>query len=384
MSRLYIKGIGMMVGMIFGAGIFALPYVFSKAGLFWGIAHLVISFLLLLFLHLLYAEISYFTKGRHRFTGYVEIFLGKTAKQFAFITTVLSYYGSILVYGLLSGILFSNFFGGSYRFEISLLFFIVTGFFIFLKMTKIAEINFYLTVPIFCFIIYLIIVALPSVKIDNFLYNLNFDFKSDWFLPYGVWLFALCGFAAVPEVRDIFFESKLKYFKRTIIMSLVLSAIFYSLFVFAVWGASNDKTTQDALTGILYVLGQKAFIIGSLIGFLAVFTSCVSMAIDMRNIFRFDYKLPRTLSIFLTMVPPVILFLLGTNDFVRILDIIGALGLGSLGVFIILMTRKLRERLKNKDTELISLPEDGEYMKPRLISQALVLVGILVGVIIEL
>lgn len=373
-----------MVGMIFGAGIFALPYVFSKAGFFWGIVHFTISFLLLLFLHLLYAEISYFTKGRHRFTGYVEIFLGKTAKQFAFITTILSYYGSILVYGLLSGILFSNFFGGFYKFEISLLFFVIIGFFIFLKMTKIAEINFYLTVPIFCFIIYLIIVALPSVKIDNFLYNLNFDFKLDWFLPYGVWLFALCGFAAVPEVRDIFFEAKLKYFKRAIITSLILSAVFYSLFVFAVWGSGNDKTTQDALTGILHVLGQNAFIVGSLMGFLAVFTSCVSMATDMRDIFRFDYKLPRTLSIFLTMMPPVILFLLGANDFVGIIDIIGVLGLGSLGVFIILMARKLRERLKNKDTDLVYLPEDGKYMKPKIISQAFVLAGILAGVIIEL
>ena len=36
MSRLYIKGIGMMAGLIIGAGVCALPYAFSQAGVFWG------------------------------------------------------------------------------------------------------------------------------------------------------------------------------------------------------------------------------------------------------------------------------------------------------------------------------------------------------------
>ena len=34
MSRLYIKGIGMMAGLIIGAGVFALPYAFFQAGVF--------------------------------------------------------------------------------------------------------------------------------------------------------------------------------------------------------------------------------------------------------------------------------------------------------------------------------------------------------------
>ena len=34
MPRLYIKGIGMMTGLIIGAGVFALPYAFSQAGVF--------------------------------------------------------------------------------------------------------------------------------------------------------------------------------------------------------------------------------------------------------------------------------------------------------------------------------------------------------------
>src|SRR3989338_6720640 len=51
MPRLYIKGIGMMAGLIIGAGVFALPYAFAQAGVFWGTVHLVISlFIVYLFL----------------------------------------------------------------------------------------------------------------------------------------------------------------------------------------------------------------------------------------------------------------------------------------------------------------------------------------------
>ncbi len=75
MLKLYFKGIGMMVGMMFGAGIFALPFAFSRAGFFWGMVLFAAAFLIMLFLHFLYAEVAYFTKGKHRFTGYAEIFL---------------------------------------------------------------------------------------------------------------------------------------------------------------------------------------------------------------------------------------------------------------------------------------------------------------------
>ncbi|MBU2218915.1 amino acid permease [Patescibacteria group bacterium] len=382
MTQLYIKGIGMMIGMIFGAGIFALPYTFSQAGLFWGIVHFIIAFLILLFLHFLYGEVAFFTKGRHRFTGYVEIFLGKRAKQFAFLTTMASYYGTLLVYGLLAGLFLSNFWQGNYKLQISLIFFIIAALVLLLRMVRIAEINFYLTVPLFGFIIYLLFVSLPSIKMGNFV-GVG-DINANWFLPYGVWLFALGGFAALPEVRDIFASSNIKHFKRGILISLAVSALFYFLFIFAVWGVSGISTSKDALSGLLGILGQKAFLIGSLIGFLAVFTSYLALAIDMKNIFRFDYGISRFFAWGLTVVPPVILFFLGATDFVRILGIIGVLGLGTLGIFIIFMARNLRKRIKQNDPG--DMLEDGkiEYSKPTKILQTIVLIAILAGVVYEL
>ncbi|MBU1160073.1 hypothetical protein KKD04_02745 [Patescibacteria group bacterium] len=382
MAQLYIKGIGMMIGMIFGAGIFALPFVFSQSGIFWGVTHFILVFLILIFLHFLYGEVAYYTKGRHRFTGYVEIFLGKKAKQLAFITTITSYYGTLLVYGLLGGVFLSNFLQGNYTREISLLFFVVAGLFLLLRMAKIAEVNFYLSIPLFGFIIYLLFVSMPSIKMENFINTGGIN--ANWFLPYGVWLFALSGFAALPEARDIFAGQGIRKFKKVILISLIVSAIFYFLFIFGVWGVSGLQTSEDALSGLAHLLGGKALMIGSLIGFLAVFTSYLALAIDMRGIFKFDYSLPKISAWLLTIIPPALFFLFGAVDFIRILGVIGALGFGSLGIFIILMSRELRKRIKNNDPGDVLEDVAMEYSRPNNSMQMIVLIAILVGVCYEL
>ena len=167
MNSLYIKGIGMMVGMIFGAGVFVLPFMFSQSGIFWGTVHFAVAFFIILVLNFLYAEVAYYTKGKHRFTGYTEIFLGKKAKHLAFVSTLFSYYGSLLIYGLLGGIFLSNFFqnGDSYRTAASVIFFAVGGILAFLNLRKIGAVNFYLTVPLFGFIVYLVAISFSFIRV---------------------------------------------------------------------------------------------------------------------------------------------------------------------------------------------------------------------------
>lgn len=387
MLKLYFKGIGMIVGLMFGAGVFALPYVFSKAGMFWGVFHFSIAFLILLFLYFLYSEIAYFTKGKHRFTGYVDFYLGKNAKKIAFFTTVASYYGSMLVYGLLGGFFITNIFNsflGIDQFKASVLFFMFGAVLVFLRLGKIAEINFYLTVPLFGFVAYLLFAALPEIRVENLFSNISFSFDDNWFLPYGVWLFSLGGFAVLPEVRDFFEKSRLKDFRKVIVISLTLSAVFYFIFIVAVWGASNNETTPDALSGLIAVLGRKALIIGSLVGFLSVFTSYLAISADLKSIFRYDYHFNRKLSWVFTVFPPVGLFMLGISDFTTIIGVVGALGLGVTGIFIILMANSFRRKVLRKESVEFLRPTNGHYMKANRFIKLVVVVAILSGVIYEL
>ena len=387
MSRLYLRGIGMMVGMIVGAGVFALPYAFARAGVFWGVFHLVITFLILLLLHQWYGEVAFYTKGKHRITGYAEIFLGKKAKFLAFLTTLGSYYGSLLVYGILGGLFLANvfnFFDGYTPFVFSITIFILGGCLAFLNFRKIAEINFYLTIPIFGFIAYLLVIALPHMEKSNFLPLTGVFANKDWFLPYGIWLFALTGFSALPETRDIFFGSSIKKFRRVIWVSILLAAIFYSVFIFTVLGTSGNSTTEDALTGVSAVLGARSLILGSIIGFLAVFTSYVALAADLKSIFKYDYKFSPMASWVVAVMPPAIIFLAGADGLVFILGLIGTFGIGVLGVFIILMRRSASKIAKNGEINGVLEPIDGGRIKTNGVLEGIVLVGIISAVIYDI
>jgi tyrosine-specific transport protein len=369
MAKTYLRGIGLLVGMIFGAGIFALPYVFLKAGVFWGLFHFALTFIILLFLHLLYGEVSYYTEGKHRFTGYVEMFLGKWAKELAFLTTIVSYYGSLLVYGLLAGLFLANIFTGLSSQSLAMLFFVFCGLLLFYRKGNTASINFYLTIPLFGFIIYLLFLALPHIKLANFSF---FNFTSDWFLPYGVWLFALSGFSVIPEIRDIFAKAPFAGFKKTITFGFMLAAVFFLVFIIAVYGTGGSATTEEALLGLGAVLGKNALLVGSLIGFLSVFGAFLALSLDMKNIFKIDYKIPNFLALALTVIPPLILFLMGASDFVKILGITGTLGMGVLGVFIILMSRKMRKI------------NTGDFIPTSRIFENFILFAVIAGVLFEL
>jgi amino acid permease len=338
----------------------------------------------LIFLQFLYAEVTYFTKGKHRLPGYVEIFLGKKAKAASFLISLAAFYGTLLVYGLLGGLFLSNIFGGYSATILSLAFFVVGSALVLLRIGRIAEINFWLTLPLFGFIIYLLFVAMPAINSANFFNSINFSFSGNWFLPYGIWIFSLAGFSVIPETREIFANAKFKDFRRVIFASVVLSAIFYFLFITAVWGVGGLATTQDALSGLFSVLGEKALVIGSFIGFLAVFTSFMALAIDLQNLFKHDYAKPKNFAWFLTVAPPVGLFLAGATNFSKIISLIGALGLGAMGIFIVFMSRTLERRIKEEKNDIINFPAKDELMPSPRFLENIVLLGVFAGVIYEL
>jgi len=338
----FLKGLGIIVGLMFGAGVFALPFAIAHAGVLWGVVHLLIALSLTIFLLFLYAEITYKTDGSHRFTGYVGRILGKKSKLVSFLVILGSYYATLPAYAILGGLFLSNFWKGTFSKEITVAFFVVGGILIFLRLSKVALINFYLTIPLFGFVVYLFFTALPAVDLSNFPLTLNgFSVKGAWFLPYGVWLFSLGAMAAIPETRDIFRGSPLKDFKKVIAVSVLLSALFYCLFIFAIVGVGGLGTSEDALSGIMGALGSKIILIGSAMGFLAVFTSFLALGIDLRDTFRFDYNISKNLAWLLVVVPPMIFYFLGLQNFTLIISLVGAVGGGVGFVFIILMARKM-------------------------------------------
>lgn len=374
MFRNYIRGIGILVGMIFGAGIFVLPFAFVRAGVFWGIFHFILALVLMLCLHLWYGEITYNIPGKHRFTGYAEMLLGRAARWPAFLVTVLTGYGALLAYGILGGFFLANLFFLKADF-LSLAVFAGGSFLIFMNFRKIAEINFYLTIFLFGLVTVLFLAAFPKIEMANFVsIGRRISFSEGWFLPYGIWLFSLAGFAVIPEVGEIFSGYPFKIFKKTVLASIFACVFFYLLFIFTVIGVNGKMTTEDGLGGLVGILGTPIILIGSLLGFLAVFTSFIALGADLKNIFHYDFRLPKWFSWFCVVMPPILLFLSGAKNFIGILGITGSVGLGLTGIFIILMARKMRQKTG----------ESGKFSVLSFFAGALLIAGIIAAVISEI
>ena len=369
--RLYRDGLGTLVGMIFGAGVFALPYSFSQAGIFWGSVHFFIAMFFMLVLHLMYGEVAFLTDGQHRFTGYVRKFLGRNAEFLALFTTFFGYYGALLAYGILGGIFLKVFIPQFSVAGLSLAFFVVSALFSLFRFERIGTINFYLTIPIFIFIFYLLGLSWPSIRFENFMVGSS----SNWFLPYGVWLFSLGGFASLPEARDIMRDSSLADFRKVIMWSLIISAVVYWVFVLSVLGVSGAFTSEDALAGLAGVIGRPALAAGSLIGLIAVFTSYLAIAADLKNIFVFDYNFRPWHGWFFTVLVAPILFFLGFNQLVSVLSFVGTIGLGVLGIFVIEMSRRLH---------LVFPEHRHRLLGPKAWLYWILLIGLIAGVILEI
>jgi len=329
----------MLIGTIIGAGIFGLPYVAAKIGFFPVIIYLVVIAAIVTLMHLLYGEVVLRTRGKHRMVGYAEIYLGKWGKRAATFSVVLGSYAGLLIYIILSGVFLfgflGDFLGGDARVYSTIVFlasfiFIAGG----LKIVSWLEsfLSFLLIVAIFIFL-----------AKGSFLVNIsNYSIASDWsqfFLPYGVLLFALTGGSVIPDLAAVLDDDE-RRLKKTIIWGTLIPATIYLFFIAVVFGITGAATTPDAITGLKNIYGDGFVRIGALVGFLAVITSLLAFGINLKKTFEYDYKISKNIALILALFVPFIIFLTGFNDFIRVIGFSGAVMGGIDGVLIILMYQK--------------------------------------------
>lgn len=361
----------MMIGLILGAGIFAMPAAVARAGIWWGAIHFIVAFILMLMLQMWFAEIAFLARTPERFTGFVRTWLGGKAERVAFLSVIIGYYGGFLVYGVLGGIFLSTFFPIFSAQTWSFLFFAASGLLVLASFRAIGAINFYLTIPLVLFIAVLAGIALPEISLGNFAGG---D-AALWFLPYGIFIFAFGGIAAIPETADILRRMTMRDVRNVISISMGVVAIFYIIFIFSVVGVTGSGTTDDALTGLASAIGRGVIVVGALIGFLAVITSYLALAADMKNIFYLDYKIPRSFSWALTVLPAPILFFFGFSEFLEIISFVGSVIFGISGVLIFYMARNFHK----------AHPEHSHrFLSTKNPFSILVLLFLVAGVLLEL
>ena len=339
MRKNFILAVASLIGTIIGAGVFGIPYVMAKSGILFCLFYFLILGATVFLLHLFFGEVVLRTKQKHRLVGYAEKYLGKKAKSLAAFSTILGTIGALLVYVILGGHFLKLVFPFSLSsFQLSLFLWVVLSFFIFLGMKSIAWVQLLMNTGFLGAVLLIFFYSFPKIDMGNFI----LADPQYIFLPYGVILFSLIGWNAIPEVETILVKKK--DLKKVIFWAIAISLSFYFLFGLFISGLTGQNTTQEAFEGLIPILGQKIIILGGIFGLFAISTSFLILGNYFKNTLIFDYRFPYLFAFFIATFSPLLLFLSGVREFIWVIAFVGTfIGLIE-GMIIILVYKKAQKQ----------------------------------------
>jgi tyrosine-specific transport protein len=327
------SAVAILVGTTIGAGIFALPYAVNLLGFARGLVFLIVLGLLILLLHLIYGEVILRTPGDHQLTGYSQIYLGKYGRIFATVSLFIGFYGALLAYLVKIGQFAALITGLNLPSLFSLFFWAAISLTIYAGLRLLAKTELILVGLMLFFIVILSLVGLTNIRPANYFSSVPLPI-SHFFFAYGVILFSLIGFSAIPEMEEILRSEPAKL-KKAIILGTFIPLAIYLLFVLLIIGISGSKTSQDAISGLIYFLPAWITKLGAGLGILTMSTSFLALGYALREVWYRDFELKKKIAFWLAVTPPLLLFLSGANNFILILEYTGALTGGLTGLLII-------------------------------------------------
>lgn len=343
-------GVGTMLGIILGVGIFGVPYVFVEGGVIWGVVMTLFCGLVILLTHLMFAEVLLHTKERMRFVKMVEIYLGARWRKIAMITDVLGVYGAMLAF-LVAAERFAAFLtGGQVSGNAFLMVVIIFGLMTMIAVrgrSVIAHWEVPLTVVMFVGAVVLMMLAIPHVNLN---YITTFR-PAGAVAPYGVVLFALSGTAGVPTIIDVLKNRKLAV--QSISIATLFSILIVIGFGVIVAGISGRATSEDAIAGMLVAIDERQAAAWAVVGLIGVVTGFLVMAVYLRDLFLLDYNVPKAEAWALTLLPTLGIYLYGAWSLVALIGLTGGVLGGAGGALIAACYWRLKKRTK---TPLLGVP----------------------------
>ncbi len=334
------RATALLAGTVIGAGVLGIPYAVAEAGFFTGLVMIVLIGFGMMLLNLFLGEISLRTAGNHQLPGYAEKYLGKGGKKAMAVASFFGIYGALIAYLIGEGQALSAIFGGPLL-MFTLLFFIFASILVFRGLKSISKSEIYFLLIVLFLVLFIAIIAafsgeISSKHITSFnIFNLM--------LPFGVLLFAYRGIVAVPEMKEYLTRDR-KKLKKAIIIGSFIPLGAYIIFTAAVVGITGIKTTEIATIGLGQHLGPSMVLFGNIFAIFAMLTSFLTLALAMKEIYMYDFKIKEKRAWALTMFVPLIVFLLGANSFITVISITGAFSVGFEGILIVLMFWKAKQK----------------------------------------
>ena len=327
-------------GTTIGAGILGLPYVFSQSGFLVGVFWLILLGAIMIFVNLSLGEITLRTKKIHQIPGYAEKYLGKWGKRVMLFAIIFGIYSALLAYLIGEGQSFSKLFFGdlSYSLYFAIGFWAIMTFLLREGLRGLKRVETWGVIIIIGIVLTMFLWFSQSINLNNL--N-NYD-PSNFFLPFGIILFALLGFTSIPELK-MEIKGKEKLFKGAILLGTLIPIFLYFIFTFISVGVLGKNVDP------ISTLSFGNFVV--FLGIFAMLTSYFVLSFSLRDIFIYDLK-KKNLSFIFVSITPLLLYLIVTffdlTDFVGVLGIGGVISGGMAGILILMMNLNAKKKGNRK------------------------------------
>ena len=336
-TKKFLVAVAVLVGTCIGAGVLGIPYVAAQSGFVVTLGYILLLGLILLIVNLYIGEIALRTKGDHQLIGYAKKYLGKRWKHVMEFAVVFGTYAAIIAYMLGMGESLSHLFFGttSYSLYFGLGVGILMAFLIKGGVKSLKKFEKYGVLIILLLVGVIFALFIGKIHLPN-LTTFNPVFM---FLPFGVVLFALMSFHAIPEVKLVLKGSQ-KLLKKVLLTGTLISVIFYILFALVVLGYLGTNTPEIATLslGALFII----------LGIFTMFTSYLASGNALIENFKFDERYSDNLSWFLAAIAPIGIFMIVQSirffSFTTILSIGGVVAGGIIAIVVLLMIRKSKQK----------------------------------------
>lgn len=350
--RRYILPASTLSGTIIGAGMFALPYAVIQAG--WGVGLLygVALSALLVTVHAMFLRVILETREHYRFVGYVRKYLGEASFVISLLTAVVGMALTLTIYLILSSRFTGLFYGEGEVYRVGI-FWALASLAMFVRARLLAMLEYLFLVGMLCIIGVVFFVGVGNIGDIG---TMAFVEGGDFFLPFGVILFALVGRSAIPSVVRYYKESGIPsgFAKRSVILGTLAPAVLYAGFVIGVMGISSE-VSPDTVSGLMSSAPLAVVLAVGILGLLSIFSTYVVLGIDVAENLSLELKVPRPIALGAAIVTPIVCYLVGMRDFLGLVGIVGGIFVSIEGIMIVCMWRKIVSRSLARNLSLLAV-----------------------------
>lgn len=335
MTKESLLATGLLAGTIIGAGIFSLPYIFSRLGLVSSFFYLIVFTAVYFVIHLMYAQVLKIQEGEHQFFYLAHKYFSEKFANLASFIILGELIFVMLVYLVLAPT-FAELVFGSDGFIYLLVFWLFSSIFIFVRLSILGLADFAGIISILA-IILIVFFAGGGKLVTPFFQKLDLAL---FFLPFGPLLFSLSGRPAIHKVIEIYRKVKGVSFSlpKVIFWGTVIPAMVYLLFVVSILRL-NPEVLPETLNSLGFLPSYLLVLLG-ILGLITLWTSYFMIGTNVKDILYLDLKKPFWLSAFVVLFTPLLFYFLGFKNFLFVISFVGSIFLAFEGIFVIAMWQR--------------------------------------------